>query len=175
MSDRISDFSERREVNLLSFISPIDDTSPKGRCHLNALQRRGSLQQCTLVSFKKQVHPGACVGFLPPPAPSQCRFDFCTFSRSQAVKAAVTAVPLCSHFCPTSGSGEISPGEMCLSEVGSTKGATVNLLRSMAPDHLQVRVVGIMVKCRKGQVRCRRREQERSSIEKGCQLMSTQN
>ena len=52
---------------------------------------------------------------------------------------------------------------MCLSEVGSTKGATVNLLRRMAPDHLQVRFVGI----RKGQVRCRRGEEKGWSIEKG--------
>ena len=54
---------------------------------------------------------------------------------------------------------------MCLSEVGSTKGATVNLLRSMAPDHLQVRIVEIMVKSKKGQVRCRKGEQERSRIQ----------
>ena len=161
-------------MSLLSFTSPIDDTS---QSRGDDTSMADSLKQCTLISFKRRrlLHSNCPVLRFRIAVGPRCRFHFCTFSRSQAVKAAVTAVPLCSHFCPTSGSGEISPGEMCLPEVGSTKGATVNLLRSMAPDHLQVRVVGIRVKCRKGQVRCRRGEQERSSIEKGCQLMSTQN
>ena len=68
---------------------------------------------------------------------------------------------------------------MCLSEVGSTKGATVNLLRSMAPDHLQVRVIGVKVKCRNGQqVSCSRRgEVERMSfVQMSCrQWLSMQN
>ena len=68
---------------------------------------------------------------------------------------------------------------MCLSEVGSTKGATVNLLRSMAPDHLQVRVIGVRVKCRNGQqVSCSRRGEveRRSIIQMGCsQWLSMQN